>query len=67
MALRLEDIWRSMPIITKSFGVACLVTTLAIHLEYVSILQVYLNFHQVIYQLEVREIYFQLTMVFLLE
>jgi len=39
-----EQWYSNMPIITKSYMSACLVTTLAVHLDLVNVLMLYLNF-----------------------
>jgi len=40
----LQQWYNSMPMITKSYMTACLLTTFAVHLEFVPILLLYLNF-----------------------
>lgn len=54
MAARpLEDWFRSIPPITKVYASACFVTTLAVHLDLVKPLSLYLNFNNIFYQYEV--------------
>lgn len=54
MAARpLEDWFRSIPPITKVYASACFMTTLAVHLEVINPLSLYLNYNSVFYQYEV--------------
>eukprot|EP01098_Paradermamoeba_levis_P007141 TRINITY_DN2962_c0_g1_i3.p1 TRINITY_DN2962_c0_g1~~TRINITY_DN2962_c0_g1_i3.p1 ORF type:complete len:209 (+),score=32.40 TRINITY_DN2962_c0_g1_i3:77-628(+) len=40
-----ENWYRTLPIITKCYMTGCVLTTLAVHLELISPLSLYLNFH----------------------
>eukprot|EP01097_Dermamoeba_algensis_P004103 TRINITY_DN273_c0_g1_i1.p1 TRINITY_DN273_c0_g1~~TRINITY_DN273_c0_g1_i1.p1 ORF type:complete len:169 (+),score=12.89 TRINITY_DN273_c0_g1_i1:80-586(+) len=48
-----ENWYRSLPIVTKSFMTACVLTTLAIHLDLVHPLSLYLNYYVIVHNLEV--------------
>eukprot|EP01126_Amoeba_proteus_P057819 TRINITY_DN7395_c0_g2_i2.p1 TRINITY_DN7395_c0_g2~~TRINITY_DN7395_c0_g2_i2.p1 ORF type:complete len:245 (-),score=30.50 TRINITY_DN7395_c0_g2_i2:50-739(-) len=48
-----EELYSNLPIITKSYVTACVLTTLAFHLDLVSLLMLYLNFRLVYERLEV--------------
>lgn len=50
--MNFEEWYKSMPIITRSYMTGCLLTTLAVYLELVSPLALYLNFKVVYSQLE---------------
>eukprot|EP01120_Amphizonella_sp_Union-15-10_P014715 TRINITY_DN7236_c0_g1_i2.p1 TRINITY_DN7236_c0_g1~~TRINITY_DN7236_c0_g1_i2.p1 ORF type:complete len:242 (-),score=40.70 TRINITY_DN7236_c0_g1_i2:71-751(-) len=43
----LEDLWKNLPVVTKWYTTACVLTTLAVFLDLVNILDLYLNFELV--------------------
>ncbi len=43
----LEDWYKNMPPITRTYMTLCLLTTMAVQLEFVSPLALYLNFHAI--------------------
>jgi hypothetical protein len=45
--------FKTLPIITKSYMMACCITTFAIHLELIKIVDIYLNFQLVYERFEV--------------
>eukprot|EP01127_Copromyxa_protea_P023253 TRINITY_DN8661_c0_g1_i1.p1 TRINITY_DN8661_c0_g1~~TRINITY_DN8661_c0_g1_i1.p1 ORF type:complete len:222 (-),score=9.63 TRINITY_DN8661_c0_g1_i1:209-874(-) len=49
----IEDWYSNLPIITKSYITACVLTTLAYHLDIVNLLMLYLNFRLVYERLEI--------------
>jgi len=53
MAQPFEDLYRNLPPVTKTFMTACFVTTMAVHLELVNPLALYLNFNVVFHQFQV--------------
>lgn len=48
----IEEWYSNLPIITKSYITACVLTTLAYHLDIVNLLMLYLNFRLVYERLE---------------
>jgi Derlin-2/3 len=50
----IETWFKNLPIITKSYMTACCVTTFAIHLDIIKIMDIYLNFQLVYEKFEVR-------------
>lgn len=51
--MNFEDWYKGLPIITRSYMTACFLTTLAVYLDFVNPLGLYLNFTLVFKNLEV--------------
>lgn len=52
--MQLQDWYRSVPVITRAYMTACVLTTLAVHLDLVSTFDLYLNYHAIFRHYEVR-------------
>jgi Derlin-2/3 len=48
-----EDWYKSVPLVTRTYMTLCCLTTLAVQLEFVSPLQLYLNFNAIVHQYQV--------------
>jgi len=46
----LEEWYKSMPLVTRTYVTLCFITTMAVQLDFVSPLQLYLNFHAIRHQ-----------------
>ena len=55
MAARLEEWYRNMPLITKSYMTISILTTIAVHLDIVSYLDLYLNYYVVYHKYQVNK------------
>jgi len=53
----IESWFKNLPVITKSYMTACCVTTLAIHLDIIKIMDIYLNFQLVYEKYEVWRLF----------
>ncbi len=56
MAAPLEDWYKNMPPVTKTYMTGCVVTTLAVYLDVIHPLDLYVNFHLVIAKYEVFKV-----------
>ena len=54
MAAPFEEWYRSIPVVTRVYATACVLTTLAVHVDLVVPFDLYLNFSLVLSQFEVR-------------
>ncbi|KAL6051717.1 Derlin [Balamuthia mandrillaris] len=67
-----EDWYRSMPVITRTYMTACFLTTMAVQLDFISPLALYLNFGAITHHFEIWRLlttflffdYFNLNFVF---
>ena len=50
-----ESWYKNLPVVTKTYMTASVGTTLAVYLEVITPLDLYLNFHQIIHQYHVNE------------
>jgi hypothetical protein len=50
-----EEWYKSVPLVTRTYVTLCFLTTMAVQLEFVSPLQLYLNFNAIRYHYQVRE------------
>lgn len=51
---QVESWYKQLPIITRSYMTACCLTTLAVHLDIIGLMDIYLNFQLVSQRLEVN-------------
>ena len=52
--MQLQEWYRSVPVITRAYMTACVLTTIAVHLDLVSTFDLYLNYHAIFKHYEVR-------------
>jgi len=72
MAIPFQEWYSQMPIVTKTYATACVLTTLAVHIDIISTFDLYLNFYDVFYKGQVWRLltnflffdYFSLNFVF---